>query len=357
MVQRKAPQRKSPAPRAFARRLLAWYDRARRDLPWRAAPGAFADPYRVWLSEIMLQQTTVATVGPYFARFVERWPDVEALAAAPLDSVLTEWAGLGYYARARNLKKCAEVVARDFGGCFPGTEAGLAALPGIGPYTAAAIAAIAFDRPATVVDGNVERVIARVFAVTDPMPGAKPALREKARLLTPGARPGDYAQAMMDLGATVCRPRQPLCAACPVAIACRARAQGIAEGLPRRAPKKARPVRRAVAWLGHDGRGAVILRRRAESGLLGGMWEVPSSDWQEGDIGDPPSPVVAASWRGAGNVVHVFTHFRLELEVRRARLRRSDAARFGEQARWVGREELGDYALPSLMKKVIKAGG
>ncbi len=356
MVQRKAPQHKSPDARAFARRLLAWYDRARRDLPWRARPGESADPYRVWLSEIMLQQTTVATVGPYFARFLARWPDVHGLAAAPLDRVLTEWAGLGYYARARNLKKCAEVVARDLGGRFPDTEAGLAALPGIGPYTAAAIAAIAFDRAATVVDGNVERVIARVFAVTDPMPASKPVLREKARDLTPSVRPGDYAQAMMDLGATVCRPRTPLCASCPVAGDCAAHALGIAAELPRRAAKKARPVRRAVAWLGHDGKGAIVLRRRAEKGLLGGMWEVPSSDWQEADIGDP-APPVAAGWEAAGTVVHVFTHFRLEIEVRRARLRRGDAARFGDGARWVGRAALDDYALPSLMKKVIKAGG
>ncbi len=355
MVQRKAPQRKAPDAGIFARRLLAWYDRARRDLPWRAAPGGAGDPYRVWLSEIMLQQTTVATVGPYFMRFLARWPDVHALAAAPLDTVLTEWAGLGYYARARNLKKCAETVSRDLGGRFPDTEAGLAALPGIGPYTAAAVAAIAFDRPATVVDGNVERVIARIFAVTDPMPASKPALREKARGLTPSSRPGDYAQAMMDLGATICRPRTPLCSSCPVAGDCAARQLGIAPELPRRAAKKARPVRRAVAWLGDDGKGAIVLRRRAESGLLGGMWEVPSSDWQE-ELDPEPMVPVAAGWETAGMVVHVFTHFRLEMEVRRARLKRGDAARFGSQARWVGGAELGDYALPSLMKKVIKAG-
>jgi A/G-specific adenine glycosylase len=344
---------------AFAATMLAWYDSARRHLPWRAAPGKHSDPYRVWLSEIMLQQTTVATVGPYFTRFTARWPDVHALAAAPLDAVLTEWQGLGYYARARNLKKCAEMVSHELGGFFPSELEGLLALPGIGPYTAAAIAAIAFDVPATVVDGNVERVIARLYAQTAPLPGVKPQLVDLAAGLSPATgpnpRPGDYAQAMMDLGATICTPRTPNCPACPVADFCAGRAQGIAADLPARAKKVPRPTRRAVAWLVQDKSGAILLRRRPESGLLGGMWEVPSSDWIEDGHLDAPPPM-PGDWRAAGQVVHVFTHFRLELNVCTARLTRSQARGFGSDAVWIKRTALGDYALPTVMKKVIAAG-
>jgi A/G-specific adenine glycosylase len=365
MPTRKASSRKapktvagpvSPAARAgHARRLLAWYDRARRLLPWRALPGETADPYRVWLSEIMLQQTTVATVGPYFQRFLERWPDVAGLAAAKLDDVLAEWQGLGYYARARNLKKCAEAVARDFDGVFPSSSEGLSALPGIGPYTAAAIAAIAFDEAATVVDGNVERVVARLFAVTEPLPGAKARLRELAATLTPESRAGDYAQAMMDLGATICAPRAPRCTDCPLAAACAARAQGIAAELPRRARKAARPTRRAVAWVCRDDAGALLLRRRAERGLLGGMWEVPSSEWVA-DGGFDAAPPLAADWRAAAApVVHVFSHFRLEMAVYGATISARDAARFGDAVKWVARDDLPAHGLPSVMKKVIAA--
>ena len=229
--------------------MLAWYDRHRRTLPWRAPAGERTDPYRVWLSEIMLQQTTVATVGDYFRRFVERWPTVEALAAAPLDDVLSAWAGLGYYARARNLHACAQAVAERHGGRFPEDEAGLLALPGIGPYTAAAIRAIAFDQPASAVDGNVERVIARLFAIETPLPDAKPEIHARAAELVPQQRAGDYAQAMMDLGATVCTPRNPRCVICPLMDGCRARQLGIAEELPRRAPKADKPTRRGLAFV------------------------------------------------------------------------------------------------------------
>jgi A/G-specific adenine glycosylase len=346
----------APARRDHVRRLLAWYDRARRALPWRALPGETPDPYRVWLSEIMLQQTTVAAVGPYFDRFVARWPDVARLAAAPLDAVLAEWQGLGYYARARNLKACAEVVARDLGGRFPDRAGELARLPGIGPYTAAAVAAIAFGRAETVVDGNVERVIARLFAVTEPLPGAKARLRDLAATLTPKARAGDYAQAMMDLGATICTPRSPACILCPLNMSCAARVRGIAATLPARARKPARPTRRAVAWVCANRAGAVLLRRRADKGLLGGMWEVPSSDWVTDGAADAVAPV-AADWCVApGVVVHVFSHFRLELEVRSATIRAKDAARFGAGVKWVARGALGAHALPSVMKKVLAAG-
>ena len=316
-------RRRAPDPTRLAEALLAWYDRHRRAMPWRALPGDRPDPYRVWLSEIMLQQTTVATVGPYFERFIARWPTVGDLAAADLDDVLHAWAGLGYYARARNLHKCANVVASDHGGTFPDTEAALLKLPGVGPYTAAAIAAIAFGRRATVVDGNVERVMARMFAVTDPLPGAKPALRELAAELTPDARCGDYAQGVMDLGATICSPANPTCAICPWTGACEGRRQGIAPELPRKSPKKERPTRYGVAFWTVASDGSVLLRRRAESGLLGGMMEVPSTDWSEDGWPQRPETAapVAADWRPvAGQVRHTFTHFHLELRVLAARI-------------------------------------
>jgi len=333
--------------------MLDWYDRHRRSLPWRAEPGHPSDPYAVWLSEIMLQQTTVATVGPYFGAFTARWPRVEDLASASLDAVLHAWQGLGYYARARNLHACARVVADRFGGRFPDTEEGLRQLPGIGAYTAAAIAAIAFDRPATVVDGNVERVMARLFAVETPLPDAKPELRAHAETLTPAHRPGDYAQAVMDLGATVCTPRKPRCVLCPWMTSCRARAAGDPERLPAKRPKAERPVRRGVAfWLVRPD-GAILLRRRPESGLLGGMMEVPSTPWR--DTAWPVaeaqklSPVTAQEWRLLpGAVGHTFTHFHLELAV----LAGSAAA--SAPGLWVRPDQLGEHALPTLMKKVAR---
>ena len=340
--------------------LLGWYRRHARVLPWRARDGARPDPYRVWLSEIMLQQTTVAAVGPYFAAFTERWPRVEDLAAAPLEAVLTAWAGLGYYARARNLHRCARVVANDLGGRFPETEAALRDLPGIGPYTAAAVAAIAFGRRASVVDGNVERVTARLFAVEDPLPGAKAELRRLAAGLLPGEgeRPdfpyGDFAQAMMDLGATVCLPRKPKCILCPLAEGCAARAAGLAEALPRRSPKPERPTRRAVGFWILRGDGAVLLRRRPDKGLLGGMMELPSTDWREAAWAEAEARAqapLAADWTPLPGVVrHGFTHFRLELEIWAGR-----AAGNGEgmDGRWVRPGDLGGQALPTVMRKAI----
>jgi len=343
-----------PTAATIAGRLLAWYDRHRRRLPWRALPGERPDPYRVWLSEIMLQQTTVATVGPYFERFLARWPTVEALAAAPLDDVLHAWQGLGYYARARNLHACARAVAATHGGSFPDTEAGLQELPGVGGYTAAAIAAIAFDRKAAPVDGNIERVVARLFAVETPLPKAKPELRRLAAGIVPDARAGDFAQGAMDLGAAICRPREPICLACPLAGDCRARALGIAAELPRRQPRAKRPLRHGVVyWIARKD-GAVLLRRRPETGLLGGLMEFPSSDWRAkrwsaAEAAD--AAPVAADWRTLpGLVRHGFTHFELELRVLVGRARREMAGK----GVWCRPDAFGTQALPTLMKKVAR---
>ncbi len=308
--------------KAEARALLDWYDRHARVMPWRVGPderaaGTRPDPYRVWLSEVMLQQTTVAAVRDYFRRFTARWPDVGALAAAADADVMAEWAGLGYYARARNLLKCARVVADDLGGRFPDTVDGLRTLPGIGPYTAAAIAAIAFDLPATVVDGNVERVVARLDRVEAPMPGSKPELALRAVRLTPKARPGDFAQAMMDLGATICTPRNPACALCPLEGFCTARAAGVQADLPRKSPKAPKPTRRGYAYVARSLDGAWLLEERPDRGLLGGMLGWPGSDWAEAPA---PAPPVAADWLEAGEVRHTFTHFHLILTVLVARL-------------------------------------
>lgn len=324
----------------IAPHLLEWYDRHARVLPWRMPPATgTGDPYRVWLSEVMLQQTTVAAVKAYFNRFTTLWPRVEDLAAADEALVMAEWAGLGYYARARNLIACARKVAET--GKFPDTREGLAALPGIGPYTSAAIAAIAFDRPETVVDGNVERVVSRLFAVETPMPGAKPLLRDLADTLTPSTRPGDFAQAMMDLGATICTPRNPACGICPLVHDCQARAKGIAAELPRKAPKKPKPNRTGIAWIGFTN-GAILTERRAEKGLLGGTLAFPSAGW---DGSDQPAPA-DADWREIGVVRHVFTHFTLDLTVMTAPLR--GAPRRGEL---IARDHFSARALPGLMRK------
>ena len=341
-----------------AARMLAWYRSGHRALPWRASLGQTADPYRVWLSEIMLQQTTVAAVIPYFERFTTAWPTVDALARADLDTVLRAWAGLGYYARARNLHACAQEVAGRLGGRFPENEAALLALPGIGVYTAAAMAAIAFGQPATVVDGNVERVVARLFAVTEPLPAAKPRLRALAETLTPERDCGDFAQAMMDLGATVCVPRRPRCLVCPLVGACKAAAGGLAEALPKRTVKAERPIRRGVVYWLEDGHGAVLLRRRAEKGLLGGMVEVPSTEWTRDETpdsvsvaGQAPLPVV---WRSLPGVVrHTFTHFHLELTLAAARITGPGSAT-GADGFWVPATQLAEHALPSVMRKVIR---
>ncbi|MFP6747710.1 MAG: A/G-specific adenine glycosylase [Alphaproteobacteria bacterium] len=332
---------------------MPWYRRQHRKLPWRAPPGALADPYRVWLSEIMLQQTVVKTVIPYYRHFLRRWPSVGVLAEADLDDVLHAWQGLGYYARARNLHKCAGAVAADHGGLFPDTEDGLRALPGIGPYTAAAVAAIAFGRKASPVDGNIERVIARLFAVTDPLPGVKAELRRLAGGLTPERRAGDHAQALMDLGATICLPRAPLCPRCPLAQGCKGRAKGIAASLPQRPAKAARPTRHGVAFCLFDDAGKLLLRRRPEKGLLGGMMEVPSTPWRERQWPEDEIAEFAplsTTWRALpGLVVHTFTHFRLELSVRTG----SGGRRAGASEIWRPPSELGALALPTVMKKVL----
>ena len=337
--------------------MLAWYDRHRRHLPWRAAPGEPADPYRVWLSEIMLQQTTVVTVKPYFESFLARWPTVGDLAAAPLDAVLSAWAGLGYYARARNLHACAQAVAHDHDGVFPSDEAGLRALPGIGPYTAAAIAAIAFDRPATPVDGNIERVIARMYRIATPLPAAKPEIAARARALTPPRRAGDYAQALMDLGATICTPRKPACALCPWGAGCAGRRDGDPTQWPVKAPKRNKPKRVGVAFVYWRGDGQMLFRQRPPRGLLGGMTEVPSSEWRP--AGDPTADLaaapVAADWRPlSGHVRHVFTHFELSLTLFAAKAAGAAAAPQGFF--WHPVDRLETLALPSVMAKVVRHG-
>jgi A/G-specific adenine glycosylase len=346
------------APQAAA--LLDWYDRHRRRLPWRAPPGERSDPYRVWLSETMLQQTTVKAVAPYYARFLVRWPDLDALAAASLEEVLAAWAGLGYYARARNLHACARAVVQRHGGQFPASETALRLLPGIGAYTAAAIAAIAFDQIATPVDGNIERVIARLYALGTPLPGGKAEIARHARALTPAQRAGDFAQALMDLGATICTPKKPACALCPWNKGCAAYARGEVELFPYRTPKPEGQLRRGAAFVVRRADNCVLLRTRPPSGLLGGMTEVPTTAWRadfdlsqalaEAPRFDAPQQRVA--WRKLTGVVrHVFTHFPLELTVYQAEVSRHAVAPAG--MRWTPLAQIGDEALPSVMRKVV----
>jgi A/G-specific adenine glycosylase len=317
--------RETAEPDALQQSLLEWYDRHARALPWRVSPadrqaGVRPDPYRVWLSEIMLQQTTVATVKDYFHRFVARWPRVTDLAAAEDAAVMGEWAGLGYYARARNLLKCARVVTEEHGGHFPADHAALLALPGIGPYTAAAVASIAFDLPHAVLDGNVERVMARLHDIHTPLPAAKPELMARAEALTPAARPGDHAQAVMDLGATICTPKSPACGICPWRGPCLARARGTAAELPRKLPKKAKPVRHGTLYLARRADGALLLETRPEKGLLGGMLGFPGSDWIDAAAPRPRgTPPLEADWQTLpGEVRHTFTHFHLLLSLETA---------------------------------------
>ena len=330
--------------------LLGWYDQHHRSLPWRSAPGQPApDPYRVWLSEVMLQQTTTAAVAPYFTKFVDRWPDVHALAAAAEGAVMAAWAGLGYYIRARNLIACAKAVSAN-GGAFPATEAELRALPGLGAYTAAAIAAIAFGQRAAVVDANVERVITRIYAIATPLPQARGAIRARVDTLTPAARPGDFAQAMMDLGATICTSRQPRCLLCPVAAHCAGRALG-AEQFPVKPPKQAKPQRRGRAfWIVRDEQ--VWLVRRASTGMLGAMLALPDDGWNARADGSA-APPLDGPWTPAGSVRHSFTHFDLDLQLMVysgrdcARL----AARIGE---WWALNRLAEAGLPTLFVKAAR---
>ena len=335
--------------------LLEWYDRHARVMPWRVGPGDRAtgvqpDPYHVWLSEVMLQQTTVAAVRDYFRRFVTRWPTVGALAAAKDAEVMGEWAGLGYYARARNLLKCARVVATEHGGRFPDTREGLLTLPGIGPYTASAIASIAFDRAETVVDGNVERVMARLFDIHTPLPAAKPELTERAAALTPEERPGDYAQAVMDLGATICTPRNPACGICPWRAPCTARVEGTASVLPKKTPKKAKPVRNGTAWIARRIDGALLLETRPDSGLLGGLLAWPSAGWDGTEMPDADSDgaPIRGEWKELGEARHTFTHFHLRLRILTALVPLDRAPTRGS---FVAREDFRPADLPTLMRK------
>ena len=335
-----------------SKKILAWYDKYRRDLPWRSAPGERANPYHVWLSEIMLQQTTVATVKPYFEHFLAVWPNIKALALAPLDEVLHAWQGLGYYARARNLHKCANIVAFEYNGIFPEDEKDLLDLPGVGPYTAAAIAAIAFGVKTSPVDGNIERVVARLFCVTEAIPKSKIKLAELAVTITPDDRAGDHAQALMDIGATICIPKKPMCDLCPLSGDCMAEVRGIAEKLPYRTAKKKKPTRVGVIFWLCNGEGEILIRRRPEKGLLGGMIEFPSSDWQENKptlkkvFNEAPAKV---TWKMLPGVVkHTFTHFHLELEVAAGQCPRQELVK----GVWCKPSNFDRHALPTLMKKV-----
>jgi A/G-specific adenine glycosylase len=341
--------------RPAAKSLLEWYDRHRRVLPWRALPGQTPDPYAVWLSEIMLQQTTVQAVKAYYERFLARWPRVEDLADAPVEDVMREWAGLGYYSRARNLHACAKAIVADWGGRFPDDEADLRKLPGIGPYTAAAISAIAFGRRAVVVDGNIERVTTRLFSIRQPMPKAKPAIREKTDALTPEKRAGDFAQAMMDLGATICTPRRPACALCPLTELCTARASGEQELFPVKAPKTERPRRAGALFYARRADGAVLVRTRPPKGLLGGMVEFPGTLWHaDFDPADArPLAPLPADWRRlVGAVEHVFTHFALTLTLFVADFPARTKA--PEDCRWEPAATLDGEALPSVMRKALE---
>ncbi|WP_315776156.1 MULTISPECIES: A/G-specific adenine glycosylase [unclassified Bradyrhizobium] len=339
--------------------LLAWYDRHQRRLPWRALAGQRSDPYRVWLSEIMLQQTTVKAVGPYFEKFLSRWPDVTALGSADLDDVLRMWAGLGYYSRARNLHACAVAVLREHAGVFPDTEEGLRALPGVGPYTAAAIAAIAFDRLTMPVDGNIERVVSRLFAVEEALPQAKPQIQALAATLLGPSRAGDSAQALMDLGATICTPKKPACSLCPLSEDCAARERGDQDTFPRKAAKKTGTLRRGAAFVVTRG-DELLVRSRPAKGLLGGMTEVPGSEWLAGQddadaLAQAPELAGVKRWhRKLGVVTHVFTHFPLELVVYTARVPARTRAPDG--MRWVPIATLDGEALPNVMRKVVAHG-
>lgn len=339
----------------FAEQLLNWYDQHRRVLPWRALPSQKPQPYHVWLSEIMLQQTTVATVKSYFEKFLKLWPTIEALAAAPQEVILKEWAGLGYYARARNLHKCAQTIIADHDGSFPTTEEILRTLPGIGDYTAAAIAAIAFHEQAAVVDGNIERIISRSFRIKTALPSAKKEIRSEVARLTPRNRPGDFAQAMMDLGASLCSPKKPSCLLCPVSRHCAAQKAGDMEAYPVKAPKKVKPTRRAISfWVEHDG--YVLLERRPQKGLLGGMPGLFSTPWNE-RTDFPPKE----EWLNNkpsddyfkpidGETKHTFTHFHLLTQVVTAK---ASVKHNIENGFWHPVQELADVGLPTVFSKIV----
>ncbi|WP_319531029.1 A/G-specific adenine glycosylase [uncultured Cohaesibacter sp.] len=344
--------------------LLDWYDRHHRDLPWRVSPpdaavGVVADPYHVWISEIMLQQTTVGAVRAYFEKFLTLWPTVDDLAAAEEDDILKAWAGLGYYSRARNLHKCARAVVDEHGGRFPATAEELKQLPGIGDYTSAAIAAIAFDEPVAVVDGNIERIISRLYRISDPLPAAKKPIREKMASLMPDDRPGDFAQGMMDLGASLCSPKRPACSLCPFTGTCEAERAGDMEAFPVKAAKKEKPTRRGAAYVIRRADGAIWLQKRPPKGLLASMTEVPTTNWsdkREGERFDPATALEVAphghSFRKrVGQVTHTFTHFHLELDVYEAQ---SEEKNPMDQGWWSKPEELMGEALPTIFRKVVE---
>ena len=334
--------------------LLAWYGKHQRVMPWRALKGKTPDPYHVWLSEIMLQQTTVVTVGPYFIKFLTKWPTVKALAKAKLDDVLTAWAGLGYYARARNLHKCAQAVTEQYGGKFPAAQEALLELPGIGPYTAAAISSIAFNQPAVAVDGNVERVVSRFFAIEEPLPASKEKLRAGAAQLAEGnMHPGDFTQAFMELGATVCTPRKPKCGGCPWQKSCAAFKLGIAEELPRKMPKAKNPVRYGKVFWIQKKSGEFLIEKRTGKGLYEGMFQLPTTEWTKDKTEALPHRYdKKMSFKPLGATVrHTFTHFDLVLEIWSAQPAKSFKASTGK---FVSALEIEDYALPTLMQKVMK---
>lgn len=339
---------------AFQAQILNWYDRHRRDLPWRAKQGEIPDPYRVWLSEIMLQQTTVQAVRPYFLRFTEKWPSVFDLAAAPQDDLMQEWAGLGYYARARNLHTCAKQVVELYDGVFPHDIESLRTLPGIGDYTSAAIASIAFDRPANVVDGNVERVMARYFNEQQPMPHVKPLLKSYAAQMCAGipARHGDYAQALMDLGATICTPKSPLCSLCPVNSNCASYKFGNPAELPRKNKKALVPRRAGYVYLIKNKKGEILVQKRHEKGLLGGMMGLPTSEWLE-DSAKCAHPFRLEYQMLDTHITHVFTHFYLTLHLFTATVDR-DFLPFYDAYVWVSHEEFLKMKFPTVFSKAKK---
>ncbi|WP_169544569.1 A/G-specific adenine glycosylase [Sneathiella aquimaris] len=351
------------ATKVFSQKILKWYDVRARILPWRSPPGKTADAYHVWLSEIMLQQTTVATVGPYFEKFLNCWPTVQHLANASLDDVLVAWAGLGYYARARNLHKCAGEVCQKYGGHFPQSEKELLTLPGIGEYTAAAIASIAYGVPAVVVDGNIERIITRVYRVQEALPKSRSQIRELAARVSPESRPGDYAQALMDIGATICTPKKPRCSDCPVNVECAAYVTGDQEQFPKKAPKKTKPTRKAaVLWI-ENHHGEVLLRRREEKGLLGGMMEFPSTSWVEADYSEDDINALLSELgdldhqdvhKLGDRITHTFTHFHLHFTPHILRLNEEDRV-ISNHLYWVSPEKFAEIALPTLMTKVVSS--
>lgn len=342
----------------FRAALLRWYDKNRRVLPWRAGRKEKADPYHVWLSEIMLQQTTVPAVIPYFQKFLKKWPTVHDLAAAENEEIMQNWAGLGYYARARNLHKCAKVVSEEYKGKFPKEYDALKKLPGIGDYTAAAVQAIAFNKPANVVDGNVERVMARIFAVTGPVPESKPLLKSLAATMAEreNKRPGDYAQALMDLGATVCTPSSPKCGACPVRGFCKGADTGIAATLPARKAKMAKPQKQGYVYWIEDGKGQVLVEKRPENGLLGGMVGLPTSDWVDKAMEKTHLSFIVEAQRGKERVLHSFTHFDLDLQGVRVTLDRTQPPAGGNYF-WTEKNTAENLGFPTVFKKALKQFG